>query len=162
MKQLGVISSRQVDGRAGPLDIAYSTTNPMIATKATGTNSNQTITSSPVTRWNDNRRYAAMTTLVGRYSSEHICGIGVRQTHRGAGMTAVTRKDVIETFGELDDVTVANIMETGSTQQELAEAQAWLANDEALINTGRSLRTGRVGQIVEIIADKDQEEEEQQ
>jgi hypothetical protein len=77
-------------------------------------------------------------------------------------MTAVTRKDVIETLGELDDVTVANIMETGATPQELAEAQAWLANDEALINTGRPLPTGRVGQIVEIIADKDQEDEEQQ
>jgi hypothetical protein len=48
-------------------------------------------------------------------------------------MTAVTRKDVIETLGELDDVTVANIMETRATPQELAEAQAWLANDEALI-----------------------------
>ena len=77
-------------------------------------------------------------------------------------MTAVTRKDVIETLGELDDVTVANIMETGATPQELAEAQAWLANDEALINTGRPLPTGRVGQIVEIIADKDQEDGEQQ
>jgi hypothetical protein len=41
-------------------------------------------------------------------------------------------------------------------------ARAWLANDEALINTGRPLSTGRVGQIVEIIADKDQEDEEQQ
>jgi hypothetical protein len=57
-------------------------------------------------------------------------------------MTAVTRKDVIETLGELDDITVANIMETGATPQELAEAQAWLANDEALINTGRPFPTG--------------------
>jgi hypothetical protein len=86
----------------------------------------------------------------------------VNAKQRGAGMPAITRKDVIETLGELDDITVTNIMETGATPQELAEAQAWLANDEALINTGRPLPTGRVGQIVEIIADKDQEDEEQQ
>jgi hypothetical protein len=74
---------------------------------------------------------------------------------------SMTRKDVIETLGELDELTVANIIATGATAQELAEAQAWLSNDEALINTGRPLPTGRVGQLVEIIAAKEQEEEEQ-
>jgi hypothetical protein len=68
---------------------------------------------------------------------------------------------VIESFGELDDVTVANIIATGATPQELAEAQAWLANDEALINAGRPLPTGRVGQLVEIVAAEEQENEEQ-
>jgi hypothetical protein len=76
-------------------------------------------------------------------------------------MTAITRKDVIETLGELDDVTVAEIIATGATRQELAEAEGWLSNDEALINTGRPLPTGRVGQLVEIITAKEQEDEEQ-
>ena len=77
-------------------------------------------------------------------------------------MAAITRKDVIDTLGEFDDVTVADIIATGATLRELTEAQAWLANDEALINTGRPLPTGRVGQLVEIITAKEQEEQQQE
>lgn len=77
-------------------------------------------------------------------------------------MAAITRKDVIDTLGELDDVTVADIIATGATLRESTEAQAWLANDEALINTGRPLPTGRVGQLVEIITAKEQEEQQQE
>jgi hypothetical protein len=62
-----------------------------------------------------------------------------------------TRKEIIESLGELDDVTVAEIIATGATPQDLAEAESWLSNDEALINVGRPLPTGRVGQLVEII-----------
>jgi hypothetical protein len=78
----------------------------------------------------------------------------------GAGMAPLTRKDVIETIGDVDDVTVADIIVTGATVQELAEAQAWVVNDEALLNTGRALPTGRVGQLVEIIKAKEQEEQQ--
>jgi uncharacterized membrane protein YkvA (DUF1232 family) len=78
-------------------------------------------------------------------------------------MTApLTREDVIAMLGELDDVAVANIVATGATVEELAEAHAWLTNDEALINAGRSLPGGRVGHLVEIVAAKEQEEEEQE
>ena len=72
-----------------------------------------------------------------------------------------TRKEIIERLGELDDVTVAEIIATGATSQDLAEAESWLSNDEALINVGRPLPTGRVGQLVEIITTKEQEDEEQ-
>lgn len=75
----------------------------------------------------------------------------------GAGMAPLTRKDVIETIGDVDDVTVADIIATGATAQDLAEAQSWVTNDEALLNTGRPLPTGRVGQLVEIIRVKKQE-----
>jgi hypothetical protein len=75
----------------------------------------------------------------------------------GAGMAPLTRKDVIETIGDVDDVTVADIIATGATAQDLAEAQSWVLNDEALLNTGRPLPTGRVGQLVEIIRVKKQE-----
>lgn len=66
-------------------------------------------------------------------------------------MALLTRKDVIQTIGDVDDVTVADIIATGATAEELSEAQSWVINDEALLNTGRPLPTGRIGQLVEII-----------
>lgn len=76
-------------------------------------------------------------------------------------MTAqLTRKDVIAMLGELDDVAVADIIATGATPEELAQAHAWLTNDEALINAGKPLPTGRVGRLVEIVVAKEAEEEE--
>ena len=73
-------------------------------------------------------------------------------------MTSLTRKDVIQTIGDVDDVTVADIIATGATAQELSEAQCWIINDEALLNAGRALPTGRIGQIVEIIRSKEEED----
>jgi hypothetical protein len=77
-------------------------------------------------------------------------------------MSDMTRDYVIKTLGELDDVAVAEIIATGATPRELAEAHAWLANDEALINAGKHLPSGRVGRLVEITATKEREEEQQQ
>jgi hypothetical protein len=75
-------------------------------------------------------------------------------------MDTLSRKDVIEMLGELDDIAAADIIATGATRQELAQAHAWLANDEALINAGKHLPSGRVGRLVEIMAAKEQEEEQ--
>jgi hypothetical protein len=75
-------------------------------------------------------------------------------------MRALSRRDVLEMLGEADDVTVAGVIATGATLQELVEAHAWLTNDEALISAGKHLPSGRVGQLVEIIAAKEQEEEQ--
>jgi hypothetical protein len=77
-------------------------------------------------------------------------------------MTRLTRDDVIKAIGEADDVAIAEIIGTGATTEQLAEAQAWLANDEPLMNAGRRLPIGRVGELVEILAaleaDEDNEE----
>ncbi len=75
-------------------------------------------------------------------------------------MSSVSRKDVIEALGELDDVVIADVIATGATPAELAEAHAWTTNDEALINAGRPLPTGRVARVVEIIHPKLREEEQ--
>ncbi len=71
----------------------------------------------------------------------------------------LTRSDVIRACGAIDDVAVAEILATGATADELAEAQAWLANDEPMMNSGRPLATGRVGRLVEILADVEDDEE---
>lgn len=75
-------------------------------------------------------------------------------------MTFLTREDVIAILGQIDDAMVAKIIASGATAEELAEARAWLANDEPLMNTGRPLATGRAGHLVEMIAAIEEEEEE--
>jgi hypothetical protein len=60
-------------------------------------------------------------------------------------MTRVTRDDVINAVGVVDDVTIAQIIGTGASAEELAEAKAWLSNDEPLMNAGKPLAKGRVG-----------------
>jgi hypothetical protein len=75
-------------------------------------------------------------------------------------MTNLARKTVTEALGELNDLTVADIIAMDATREELAEAHAWITNDEALINTGRPpLSTGRIGRLVELIKERDEEQE---
>lgn len=66
-------------------------------------------------------------------------------------MNALARSDVTTALGEMDDVVVTEILDIGATPEELAEAQAWLTNDEAMMNSGRPLPAGRVGRLVEVL-----------
>jgi hypothetical protein len=75
-------------------------------------------------------------------------------------MTQLTREDIAKAIGEADDVTIANIIATGATVDELAEAQAWLANDEPMMNAGRPLATGRVRELVDILSDLEPDDDE--
>jgi hypothetical protein len=74
-------------------------------------------------------------------------------------MKRVTRDDVIKAVGPVDDVTIAQIIGTGATVDELAEAQAWMANDEPLMNAGKPLPSGRVGELIEILSELEPEED---
>ena len=76
-------------------------------------------------------------------------------------MSTLTRKDVIAMLGEIDDDVVAEIIASGATLEELAEARAWLANDEPLMNAGRPLPGGRVARVVDIVAAISEEEEQE-
>jgi len=75
-------------------------------------------------------------------------------------MTQITRDDVTKAIGPADDVTIAEIIGTGATAEELDEAQAWIANDEPLMNAGRPLATGRVRELIDILAELEQSEED--
>jgi len=68
-------------------------------------------------------------------------------------MQRLTREDVIKAVGGVDDVTIAQIIGMNATADELAEAQAWIANDEPLLNAGKPLASGRVRELVDILAD---------
>ena len=75
-------------------------------------------------------------------------------------MKRVTRDDVTKTVGRADDVTIAQIIGTGATVDELAEAQAWFVNDEPLMNAGRPLASGRVGELIDILAELEPSEDD--
>jgi hypothetical protein len=72
----------------------------------------------------------------------------------------LNRAEIIRILGEVDDVTIAHIASSGSTAEELAEAQAWVANDEPLLNSGKPLPVGRVGQLAEILRKLEEERAE--
>ena len=75
-------------------------------------------------------------------------------------MTRISRDDVTKAFGPVDDVTIAQIIGTGATKEELAEAKAWIANDEPLMNAGKPLAKGRVGELVDILTELEDSEED--
>ena len=70
----------------------------------------------------------------------------------------LSREQIIRALGDIDDLVVAEILAIGATPDELAEAQAWLANDEPLVNSGRPLPAGRVGRLADILISLQEEE----
>ena len=72
-------------------------------------------------------------------------------------MTVLSRDAIIAQLGPLDDEIVAQIEASGASAEELAEARAWVTNDEPLINAGRRLADGRIARLVEILAALDEE-----
>jgi hypothetical protein len=85
-------------------------------------------------------------------------GLSVSSEEESA-MTVLTRNEVIAVLGPVDDDLIVEIVGTGATQAELAEAYAWLRSDEALVNEGRPLPPGRVDALVEILQTFEQTEE---
>ena len=75
-------------------------------------------------------------------------------------MKRPTRDDVIKAVGAVDDVTIAQIIGINATADELAEAQAWIVNDDPLLNAGRPLATGRVRELVDILAELEPDDDD--
>lgn len=72
----------------------------------------------------------------------------------------LSREEIIRTIGDIDDILIAEIIATGASTEELAESHAWTTNDEALLNSGRSLPDGRVGRLASILAALEEEKSE--
>jgi hypothetical protein len=75
-------------------------------------------------------------------------------------MTRLNRDDVIKAVGGVDDVTIAEIIGTGASADELAEAQAWIVNDDPLLNAGKPLPSGRVRELIDILAELELDEDD--
>ncbi|HYD32219.1 MAG TPA: hypothetical protein VEB64_15360 [Azospirillaceae bacterium] len=64
---------------------------------------------------------------------------------------ALTRDQVIEICGRLDDMKIANIIATGANPAELMEARTWMVSDDYLGgDLGRSV-SGRVARLIEVL-----------
>ena len=72
-------------------------------------------------------------------------------------MQHLSRDDVMKAVSGADDVTIAEIIGTGATVEELA----WLANDEPMINDLRPLAQGRVRQLVDILSELEEASDEE-
>jgi len=76
-------------------------------------------------------------------------------------MKRISRDDVMAAIGQVDDATIAEIIGTGATVEELAEAKAWIANDEPLMNIGKPLATGKVRELVDILSELEPDEDDE-
>lgn len=63
----------------------------------------------------------------------------------------MTRQDVISVLGPVDDATIAEIVSTGASLDELREAWAWTYGDEALMSEGRPLPGARTAALIDLI-----------
>jgi hypothetical protein len=69
----------------------------------------------------------------------------------------LTREEVIALIGRSDDEVLTDILKMGASRSELAEVRAWLENDEAMLNAGRPIPSGRVARLVEILQADDED-----
>lgn len=70
----------------------------------------------------------------------------------------LTREETRAFVGPANDLMVAEILDMGATRSELAAARAWLENDEAMLNEGRPIPTGRVARLIDILRTYDETE----
>ncbi|MBY5368151.1 hypothetical protein HFO98_19740 [Rhizobium leguminosarum] len=63
----------------------------------------------------------------------------------------LSSEDVIAVLGPVDETLVADILATGASVRDLAEAWAWVNADEALMNEGRRLPAGKVAELVDLL-----------
>ncbi len=69
-------------------------------------------------------------------------------------------EEITAILGPTDEALLAALNQTGASATELAEAWAWLNADEALVNEGRSLPSGKVADLVGILEATDLMDEE--
>lgn len=66
-------------------------------------------------------------------------------------MATLTSEGVRRILGPVDNALLSELAATGASEQELAEANAWVTNDDVLVNDFRPLPKGRVAELVEIL-----------
>lgn len=72
---------------------------------------------------------------------------------------ALSREQLVKALGNVEDAVVAEVLGMEATAEELAQARAWITNDEALINSGKPLAGGRVSRLVEILTSIEEQDD---
>ena len=65
-------------------------------------------------------------------------------------------EDVIAILGPTDEALIADIIRSGASAEELAQAWAWVNADEA--NSGHPLPSGRVAELIDFLEPQEQDE----
>ena len=60
-------------------------------------------------------------------------------------------EDIKAILGSVDEALISQIIQTGASADELADAWTWLNADETLINEGRPLPKGRVAELISLL-----------
>ena len=68
----------------------------------------------------------------------------------------MTRQEVVSVLGPVDNATIADIIASGASPEELREAWAWAFGDEALMSQGRPLPGTRVAALIDLIDPDDE------
>ncbi|MDR3435404.1 hypothetical protein [Telmatospirillum sp.] len=72
----------------------------------------------------------------------------------------VTRQQVIDMVGQTDDECLVEILETGATSAELAEAWRWIGGDRRTLGDNQPLRPAIVEELFDILSTEDPEWDE--
>ena len=72
---------------------------------------------------------------------------------------AMTAHDITAIIGPADEQLLSEIMLTGATPEELAQAWAWVNSDDVLIDAGRALPGGRIAELIDLFEAIDDEPE---
>ncbi len=70
----------------------------------------------------------------------------------------MTRQEVVSVLGPVDNATIAEIIASGASLEELREAWAWAFGDEALMSQGRPLPGTWVAALIDLIDPDDEAE----
>lgn len=66
-------------------------------------------------------------------------------------MTPLTHDQVVGIVGRLEDLRVAEIIETGASAAELVEARRWVAGDKRTLGDEQPLRPSIVSRLCDIL-----------
>jgi hypothetical protein len=72
-------------------------------------------------------------------------------------LSKLTREEVVAALGSVDDHLITEILATQASAEEFALARAWLANDDAPMNVGEPLASGRVLRLIELMEAADED-----
>lgn len=70
-------------------------------------------------------------------------------------MSKLTRDEIVQSLGWVEDKLIADILATGASREEFLAARHWHEDNEAPMNAGEHLATGRVARVLTLLEEAD-------